>query len=389
MRPKRVCVAPLTQGVSGTEKIAAELLQALSRRGVSVSAIVPEGEPRLDAYAASLRETTKDVVRIPALRGKRGRAAAAVAAGRALRSLAPDCVHFHCPSYRWSAEFVLAAKAVSVQTIIRTEHNPLMAAPEFPMSALIQLADRAVTRFTYVSRGNQSRFESLLPARAGRGQVINNGIDSAHFAPQAGEVDRAAMRERFGFPTNAKVAIYLGGFGGRRPLGPIFSAFARLLESPSSAKAAEQWRILVVGSGDMQKELAGHEKVASYVHHAGQRQDVPALVRACDLFVTASHFEGLSLSMLECWAAGLPVLTYDVDGVRDVLGELTDGETARHGEIDKYVRLWSELMANHPDRLAAHARASLTVRERFGVDDMIANYLKLYDEVGVLSPRSS
>jgi glycosyltransferase involved in cell wall biosynthesis len=384
MRRKRVCVAPLTQGVSGTEKVAADLMKALSSKGVEVSAIVPEGEPRLEAYAASLREITPDVVRVPPLQGRRSRTAAVVAAARAFRSLAPDGVHFHCPSYRWSPEFVMAAKALSIKTIIRTEHNPLMAPPEFPMSTLIQLADRAVQRFTYVSRGNQSRFETLLPSRQGRGQVINNGIDSARFAPRADEAERAAMREEFGFPAHARVAIYLGGFGGRRPLGPIFTAFERLQQLPDSAQAAREWRILVVGSGNLAAELAGHEGIAHLVHHAGQRQDVAALVRCCDLFVSASHFEGLSLSMLECWAAGLPVLTYEVDGVRDVLGELTERETAQHGQMDKYVRLWSELMANHPDRLAAHAKASATVRERFGVDHMIQSYMKLYSEVGLL-----
>jgi glycosyltransferase involved in cell wall biosynthesis len=391
MAGKRVCVAPLTQGVSGTEKIAAALLTALSRNGAKVSAIVPEGEPRLDAYAASLRDITKDVIRVPPLKGVRDRSAALLATTRAFRSLRPDCVHFHCPSYRWSPELVIAAKLSSVQTIIRTEHNPLLGAPEFPMSTLIQLADRAVTRFTYVSRGNQARFETLLPARKGRGQVINNGVDSARFAPLAGDVERerAAMRELFGFPAQAKIAIYLGGFGGRRPLGPIFTAFARLLEAKDSAAAAREWRILVVGSGDLSAELAGHESVASYVHYGGQRQDVAELVRHCDMFVSASHFEGLSLSMLECWAAGLPVLTYEVDGVRDVLGDLTDRETARHGDLDGYVRLWAELMANHPDRLAAHASASRAVRERFGVDHMIDSYMKLYRDVGALSSSAT
>jgi glycosyltransferase involved in cell wall biosynthesis len=384
-------VAPLTRGVSGTEKIAAELLKALSRNGAHVSAIVPEGEARLDAYAASLLDITQDVVRVPPLEGARGRAAAVLAATRAFRWLRPDCVHFHCPSYRWSPELVIAAKASSVKTIIRTEHNPLLGAPEFPISALIQLADRAVTRFTYVSLGNQSRFESLLPARRGHGQVINNGVDSARFAPMGAEAEseRARMRAQFGFPASAKVAIYLGGFGGRRPLGPIFTAFTRLLQSQDSAAAAENWRILVVGSGNLSAELVGHERVRSYVHHAGQRHDVAELVRRCDMFVSASHFEGLSLSMLECWAAGLPVLTYEVDGVRDVLGELTDRETAAHGDLEKYVRLWAELMANHPERLAAHAQASATVRERFGIEHMVDSYVRLYRDVGALSPSAS
>ena len=61
--------------------------------------------------------------------------------------------------------------------------------------------------------------------------------------------------------------------------------------------------------------------MAGRVRWLGHRADVPALLRAADLFVLPSLHEGLPLAVLEAMAAGLPVVATDVDGTREAVAD--------------------------------------------------------------------
>ncbi len=56
------------------------------------------------------------------------------------------------------------------------------------------------------------------------------------------------------------------------------------------------------------RQLAESLGLAEAVHFLGQRQDVPDLLNAMDIFVLPSYSEGVSLALLEAMAAGLPVI---------------------------------------------------------------------------------
>ncbi len=99
----------------------------------------------------------------------------------------------------------------------------------------------------------------------------------------------------------------------------FFSALAALPERyPVEA--------LIIGGGRREAEmrrLATELGLAGRVHFLGQRDDVPDLLSALDLFVLPSHSEGVSLALLEAMAAGLPVIASRVGGLPEVV---TDGE---------------------------------------------------------------
>lgn len=71
------------------------------------------------------------------------------------------------------------------------------------------------------------------------------------------------------------------------------------------------------------RELVAKLHLERHVRLLGERQDVPTLMAASDLFVLASRREGLPLSLLEAMSAGLPVVATDVGDVRKVVGERT------------------------------------------------------------------
>jgi glycosyltransferase involved in cell wall biosynthesis len=72
------------------------------------------------------------------------------------------------------------------------------------------------------------------------------------------------------------------------------------------------------------RQLAAASGLAGRVHFLGQREDIPDLLAALDIFVLPSQREGVSLALLEAMAAGLPVIVSRVGGLPEVV---TDGET--------------------------------------------------------------
>lgn len=377
-RNRSVCLVPLTNGVSGTERVVGDIATALADQGAPPQLIVPTGE-QLDKFGAKLQQHSSAFARIGQMGGKARFGRNFWRAFQLFRAWQPQIVHFHCPHYRWGIDVVLAAQLARVPTIIRTEHNPLMGPPGRIYSPLLRLTDSSVSAFTYVSRGNMRRFETLLPRRKGRGRVINNGINPQRFNPNCDEQRRRELRSRFGFPPDTAIAVYVGGFGERRSLRTIFEAMHRLRNDPAAAADAQRWRLLVIGAGPEDERRIPHDLgIDAAVVFAGRRSDVDTILPSCDLFVTASSYEGMSIAVLEAWASGLPVLATKVDGIDDVLGEQTTFATVEIGDSEQFARAWRRFMVEPEEVRTFHKEACRRVREEYTTDRMLANYLALY-----------
>jgi len=336
----------------------------------------------LDKYAVDIKDLGIPVDRIKSIGNQRYLFQNFVMSWRYFLKSKPRCVHFHCPSYRWGLEVVLAAKIAGVPTIIRTEHNPILGQPSRLINLVLNAADKATSIFTYVSAGNKDRYEACLPRRIGRGTTICNGVNPNNFVSSNNPVRKERLNESFGFPSDSRIAVHLGVFGNRRPLPPIFESYRALLNGQETRNAAERWRILVIGTGNKAHiEAATEIGVASYVHCTGGRKDVAEILPLCDLFISASHYEGQSISMLEAWACGLPLLTTDVDGISDVIGkERANEQSIQHGDSDAYARAWFNFMIGDTTRRDITQEACRIVREKFTTKNMTANYLDLYRE---------
>ncbi|MCL4500890.1 MAG: glycosyltransferase [Deltaproteobacteria bacterium] len=154
----------------------------------------------------------------------------------------------------------------------------------------------------------------LNPAKV---RVVHNGVDLARLQQHR---PRLEVRKELGLSEDTKVVGLVArldhwGKGHRE----FFEALAALKDRfPLEA--------LIIGGGRREAEmqqLAAGKGLAGRVHFLGQRQDIPGLLAALDIFVLPSHSEGVSLALLEAMAAGLPVIVSRVGGLPEVV---TDGE---------------------------------------------------------------
>ena len=86
--------------------------------------------------------------------------------------------------------------------------------------------------------------------------------------------------------------------------------------------------VLIAGEGEERmrlEQLIQDLKIESYVKLLGLRHDVMGLMKASDLFVMPSSYEGLSLAMIEAMACGLPIIASDVRGLKDYITNEQNG----------------------------------------------------------------
>jgi len=119
--------------------------------------------------------------------------------------------------------------------------------------------------------------------------------------------------------------------------------------------------------------------VAQLAWLAGDRGDIPLVMRGLDTFVLASLAEGISNTILEAMASALPVIATRVGGNVELLDDGRTGTLVDSGDVEGLARA---MLDGWRDRDAARARgrrARAEVECRFSLDRMVTGYAELYD----------
>jgi glycosyltransferase involved in cell wall biosynthesis len=151
--------------------------------------------------------------------------------------------------------------------------------------------------------------------------VLHNGIDTDTWSPQQ---VRGTVREELGLDRACPVVGYVGRLSPEKDLATWLRAAALVRQRHPEA------HFVVVGEGHdgtllMQlQKLATELGIAERVHFLGYRAQLLPVYAAFDLFVLSSSREGICNSLLEAMAMGLPVVTTDAGGTRELV---RDGHT--------------------------------------------------------------
>ena len=149
---------------------------------------------------------------------------------------------------------------------------------------------------------------------------LPNPLDLTDWEP----MPRSEARESLGIPSSARVAISHGRIDiFRKGLDLLLDAWSRL----RSAHSAEDWRLVLIGSGDdatkFRSLLSGRDysSVLWIDHYIRDRALMRRWLSAADVYVMASRHEGFPVAPLEGMACGLPVVATAVPGIAEIMGE--------------------------------------------------------------------
>jgi glycosyltransferase involved in cell wall biosynthesis len=163
----------------------------------------------------------------------------------------------------------------------------------------------------------------------------------------------------------------------------LLEAFAVIRRRFSSAV------LLIAGDGPQGAELEARRAslgLEDSVHLLGARDDVPELLAAADVFVTASRWEGLPVAVLEAMAAGLPVVATAVGDVPNVLAEGA-GVTVPPRDPAALAAAVCALLETPEERARVAAAAIARVRSRYSAARWAERLLELYAEVARPEPE--
>jgi len=163
-------------------------------------------------------------------------------------------------------------------------------------------------------------------------------------------------------------------------------AFIHLMRTMPNA--SERLRLVMVGDGPLleaARALLASAGVARYTWLPGRRNDVPRMMRALDLFVLPSLAEGISNTILEAMASGVPVVATAVGGNAELVEAGTTGTLVPPADpvgMAAAIRAYVE----SPELCRRHGEEGRrAVDRKFGMDAMVSAYMGLYD--AMLSDR--
>jgi glycosyltransferase involved in cell wall biosynthesis len=193
------------------------------------------------------------------------------------------------------------------------------------------LERRAFSRMRRIFAVRQSaveRYRRLYPEFADRFVFIPTWVDSTVFVPSTSdssrESTRAALRRQIGIPQEASLLVFVGRLDQQKD--PLL-----LIESLKlSVETVPNLHLAIVGDGVLRsrvEELVRARRLDAQVHLLGVRPplEIAEILRAADLYVLCSAYEGMPIAVLEALATGLPVVSTDVGEVRLAVHDGTNG----------------------------------------------------------------
>lgn len=225
---------------------------------------------------------------------------------------------------------------------------------------------RRVDHYVCVSQSvaDFSRTQGGLPADKLR--VIPNGVDFDRFA-LAAPTDPASM----GLGEGRRAILHVGRLDPQKGLFEFLSHAPRwLAESPTHD-------LVLAGVGPLEarlRDLCRDRGIADRVRFLGYRDDIPGLLKAADILVLPSRWEGMPNAILEAMAAGRAVVAFEVEGVRELLGENAEAQLTPPGDQRAFAAKLVSFLANGIERERLGQANQRRARDSFSMETMVTAY---------------
>jgi glycosyltransferase involved in cell wall biosynthesis len=299
------------------------------------------------------------------------------AVARTIREFQPDIVH----SRNWGAiEGVFAGRWAGRCALVHSEHG-LASESDAPeprrRTWLRRLAFGLADRVVAVSEQLRKHHASRTGFQERRIAVIHNGVDNQRFRPNP--ETRSRVRQELGLSDSE---FSIGAVGN---LFPVKDHMTLLRAASEFGRRHSEWRLLVIGDGPelprLEELAAAQPALGQHVLFLRSSDCVPELLQAMDAYVLSSVFEGISNSLLEAMATGVPVLATAVGGNPEVVVDGVSGLLFQAGNAARLAGHLETLRAEPETRARLSREAQRRVAEHFSLTSMVREYAQLYESL--------
>ena len=304
-----------------------------------------------------------------------------------LREFRPQIVHTHMAKAGAIGRAAAALYNRSVTPaervrIVHTYHGHVLEGYFGPAkTALFVGIERRLARVTdrIIAISPAIRDELLRDHRIGRFEqyrVVPLGFDLSSMTG-LDDPARTEARRSLGIEASAHVISTVGRLTAIKQ-HDLFLETARLIANRDPAAL-----FLIAGDGELRAPLEAAARdfgLAERVRFLGWRRDLATIYGASDVFLLTSRNEGTPVALIESLAAGVPAVSTDVGGVRDVLQENT-GVVAPFGDAAGLASAVGQFLGDRNRSRSMGERGRSSVVARYGIDRLVDDIDALYRDL--------
>jgi sugar transferase (PEP-CTERM/EpsH1 system associated) len=286
----------------------------------------------------------------------------------------PQIVH----SRNWGTiEAVPAARLARVNAVVHSEHGldmQSMTGQPWRRRALRRLCFRWADRTFAVSRGLRDHYVTQLGVPANRLGIIPNGVDTGRFRPDP--TARADVREYLRADEDTLVV------GTVSRLDPVKGHSILLRASELALSRGVRVQVVIIGDGPgrsaVKQQVQSSPLLRDRVVITGEIHDVPRWLNSFDVFALPSLAEGMSNTLLEAMAVGVPPVASSVGGNPEVIEDGRSGLLFETGDSEALVAHFKTLALDARYRRQLGDNARRRVETSFSLQRMLRDYEQLY-----------
>jgi sugar transferase (PEP-CTERM/EpsH1 system associated) len=301
---------------------------------------------------------------------------------RVLQSVSPDIVH----TRGWSTiDAICAARVAGVSHVIHGEHGREAGDPNGrnrKRNMIRKCLSPLVNRFITVSDDLRLWLTQTVGIPELKIITIHNGVDAQQFVPDG----RGAARRSLGLDESAFIIGTVGRLDPVKDHRSLLQAFAAVAQGNPRA------RLIIVGDGAMRQVIEAQIKelrIGDRMQMLGERQDVAEILKALDCFTLTSVAEGISNTILEAMATGLPVVATRVGGNLELVQHGLTGQLVAPGDVGALAHAFESYLNDPELRIREGRAARVRAEKHFSLERMAADYTEFYSSVSAGKSRSA
>ena len=281
-----------------------------------------------------------------------------------IQKLKPDIVHTHL---EYINLLTVIAMVGMKMPLVHTVHNiniGYSAAHRF----FLRLR---VSQYIAISDKIKNIINKKLHVDSNKITMIHNGIDLEPFYQHKNPVLEKVTR-----------IIAIGRLKQQKNYPILFCAFQYLIKKLRQENLPLPI-LSIVGTGSLEKELKAIVErlgIKQSIQFLGVRRDIPDLLQKHDIYVMASKWEGLSISLIEAIASGIPVVATRVGSNEEIVTHQKEGLLVEPVEIKPLAEALYQLIKDYRLRKKMSLNA-VKKANKFGINQCAKDYLGLYQSI--------
>jgi glycosyltransferase involved in cell wall biosynthesis len=277
----------------------------------------------------------------------------------------PDLIHTHLEQVTFHAVCALIGLNIPV---IQTIHNTKISYAKLQKLFI----ENRISYFIAISQKVKQILINEIGIKPEKISIIYNGINLSKF--------NYGLRRQFNDTVNSIISI--GRLEEQKNHLMLMEAY-KLLSERLLVNNKTIPRLKIVGRGAKENELrsaANNFRIDQYVDFLGTRNDIPELLAESDIYIMSSKWEGLSISLIEALASGIPIIATNVGSNSEIVENGVSGVLVEPNNPEILADAMYDLICK-PETRYKYSKAAQKAAIKFDIENTADEHIELYTSV--------